>query len=210
MVKVIIADDHKLFREGLKQILKDEPDIKVVDEAGTGQEALYKIEKHDVHILILDISMPGLSGLDVLKQLKSSKSKAAVLVLSMYPEEQYALRAIKLGASGYITKASASDELILAIRKISKGGTYISSSIAEKLIFSLKNDSEPHLHHKLSDREFQILQLIASGKTMTQIADELCLSVKTISTYRSRILEKMNMKGNAELIHYAIKHNLID
>ncbi len=209
MVKIIIADDHKLFREGLKQILKDEPDIIIVEEASTGQEVLYKIEKSDVDILILDISMPGLSGLDVLKQLKSSKSKFSILVLSMYPEEQYALRAIKLGASGYITKASASDELILAIRKISKGGTYISSSIAEKLIFSLKDDSESHPHHKLSDREFQILQLVASGKTMTQIADELCLSVKTISTYRSRILEKMNMKSNAELIHYALKHNII-
>lgn len=209
MVRVIIADDHKMFRDGLKQILKEDPDIIVVDEAGNGQEALDKIYKSDFDILLLDISMPGLSGLDVLRQLKAQKSKISILILSMYPEEQYALRAIKSGASGYITKSSASDELIHAIKKISEGGTYISSSIAERLLFSIKDSSEALPHQKLSDREFQILKLIASGKTITQVADELYLSVKTISTYRSRILEKMDMKSNAELIHYALKHNLL-
>ncbi len=210
MVKVIIADDHKMFREGLKQILREAPDIAVIDEAGSGQEALNKIYNSDFDLLILDISMPGLSGLDVLKELKANKSRLSVLILSMYPEEQYALRAIKMGASGYITKASASDELIGAIRKISAGGTYISSSIAEKLLFSLKGDAEKLPHEALSNREYQIFNMIASGKTTSQIADELCLSIKTISTYRSRILDKMNMKSNAELIHYAVKHNLIE
>lgn len=198
-----------MFREGLKQILSETSDIVVADEAGNGQEVLDKIYKNDYDLLLLDISMPGLSGLDVLKELKANKSKLSILVLSMYPEEQYALRAIKYGASGYITKSSASDELIEAIRKISKGGTYISSAIAERLLFSIKDNSEKHLHEKLSDREYQILHMIASGKTASQIADELNLSIKTVSTYRSRILEKMNMKTTAELIHYTIKHNLL-
>lgn len=211
MIKVIIADDHKMFLQGLKQILREAPDIVVVDEAGNGQEALNKIyANNNIDLLILDISMPGLSGLDVIKELRSNKSRISILILSMYPEEQYALRAIKAGASGYITKASAPEELIEAIRKISKGGTYISSSIAEKLLFSLKGDSEKLLHEALSNREYQILKMIASGKTVSQIADELFLSVKTISTYRTRILEKMNMKSNAELIHYAIKHKLLE
>jgi len=210
MIKVIIADDHKMFREGLKQILREYPDIIVIDEAGSGQEVLYKIYNNDFDLLILDISMPGLSGLDVLKELKSNKSGISILILSMYPEEQYALRAIKAGASGYMTKANTPDELIQAIRKISSGGTYISSSIAEKLLFSLKGDAEKLYHETLSNREYQIFKMIASGKTLSQIADELCLSIKTVSTYRARILEKMNMKNNAELIHYAIKHNLLD
>lgn len=209
MIRVIIADDHKMFREGLKLILSEAPDIVVADEAGSGHEALEKIYKNEYDILLLDISMPGLSGLDVLKELKTNRAKLSILILSMYPEEQYALRAIKYGASGYITKSSAPDELIQAIRKISKGGTYISSEIAERLLFSIKDDSEKLLHEKLSDREYQILRLLATGKTVSQIADELCLSIKTISTYRTRILEKMNMKTTAELIHYAIKHNLI-
>lgn len=210
MIKVIIADDHKMFLQGLKQILREAPDIVVVDEAGNGQEALNKIyANNNIDLLILDISMPGLSGLDVIKELRSNKSRISILILSMYPEEQYALRAIKAGASGYITKASAPEELIEAIRKISKGGTYISSSIAERLLFSLKGDSEKLPHEALSNREYQILKMMASGKTVSQIADELFLSVKTISTYRTRILEKMNMKSNAELIHYAIKHKLI-
>lgn len=210
MIKVIIADDHKMFREGLKQILREAQDIAIVDEAESGQETLNKIYNNGFDLLILDIAMPGLSGLDVLKELKANKSRLSILILSMYPEEQYALRAIKAGASGYITKASAPDELIEAIRKISRGGTYISSSIAEKLLFSLKDDSEKLPHEALSNREYQILKMIASGKTASQIADELCLSIKTISTYRARILEKMNLKNNAELIHYAIKHNLIE
>lgn len=209
MIRLIIADDHKMFREGLKLILSEAPDIVVADEASSGHEALEKIYKNEYDILLLDISMPGLSGLDVLKELKTNRAKLSILILSMYPEEQYALRAIKYGASGYITKSSAPDELIQAIRKISKGGTYISSEIAERLLFSIKDDSEKLLHEKLSDREYQIFRLLATGKTVSQIADELCLSIKTISTYRTRILEKMNMKTTAELIHYAIKHNLI-
>jgi len=209
MIKVFIVDDHKLFREGLKQILKEESDILVVGEAGSGHEALNKILNLDIDIIIMDISMPGQSGIEVLKQLHALKCKPSVLVLSMYPEEQYALRTIKLGASGYITKASAPEELIIALRKIANGGTYISHTIAEKLLFSLKENPEEQPHNKLSDREYQIFLSIASGKKITQIADELCLSVKTVSTYRMRILEKMNMKTNADLIHYALKHNLL-
>jgi DNA-binding NarL/FixJ family response regulator len=209
MIKIIIADDHAIFREGLRQILEDVPDLEVAGEASHGPELLEKIAHNDYNLLILDIAMPGLSGLDILKQLKSQKKMLRVLVLSMYPEEQYAIRAIKAGASGYLTKASASEELIAAIRKISKGGRYISSSIAERLLFELEPEGDRPLHERLSDREYQILCLIASGKTVRGIADKLNLSVKTISTHRVHILEKMKMKTNAQLTNYTLKHNLI-
>ncbi|MCX8030889.1 MAG: response regulator transcription factor [Thermodesulfovibrionales bacterium] len=199
-----------MFREGLKQILSEAPDIIVVDEAGTGQEVLDKIFKNSYDLLILDISMPGISGLEVLKAIKANKIKISILILSMYPEEQYALRAIKYGAAGYITKSSASDELIHAIRKISKGGTYISATIAERLLFSIKDNEEKQPHEKLSDREYQILEMLVKGKTISQIAEELNLSIKTVSTHRSRILEKMNLRTTAELIHYAIKNNIFN
>ncbi|MBI5583262.1 MAG: response regulator transcription factor [Deltaproteobacteria bacterium] len=209
MISLFIADDHAIFREGLRQIFEDVPDIVVADEASTGQEVLEKVAKNEYDLLLLDIAMPGLSGLDTLKLLKSQKPKLRVLVLSMYPEEQYAVRAIKAGASGYITKASASEELIGAIRKISGGGRYISASIAEKLLFDLVPETDRPLHARLSDREYQILCLIARGRTVSDIADELYLSVKTVSTHRTHILEKMRLKTNAELTNYALKYGLV-
>jgi DNA-binding NarL/FixJ family response regulator len=209
MTRVLIADDHAIFREGLRQILEDIEDLQVVDEASRGQEVLDKIEKNDYDLILLDIAMPGLSGLETMKLIKGRKPKMKVLILSMYPEDQYAVRAIKAGASGYITKASASEELLGAIRKVLSGGKYITSSVADKLLSDLGPDSGNPLHELLSDREYQVLCLIASGKTVSEIADQLALSVKTVSTHRVHILEKMKMKTNAELTNYAIKQNLV-
>ncbi len=209
MTRILMADDHAIFREGLRQILEDVPDLVVVDEASRGQEVLDKVSKKDYDLLLLDIAMPGLSGLDTLKLLKSQKPNLRVLILSMYPEDQYAIRAMKAGAYGYIAKASASEELIQAIRKVSRGEKYFSSSIAEKLLSDFQPDPEQPLHERLSDREYQIICMIGRGKTVSEIADALALSVKTVSTHRMHILEKMQMKTNAELTNYAIKHNLV-
>jgi len=210
MIKILIADDHPIVRKGLKDIIEEIPDMAVGGEASNGQEALEKVRKGDFDIVVLDISMPGGNGLDILKQLKDEKPELSVLVLSMYPEEQYAVRVLRAGASGYLTKESAPEELIAAIRKASTGGKYISSSLAEKLAFDLEIDAEKPLHETLSDREYQVMRMIASGKTGKEIGEELFLSVKTISTYRARILEKMEMKSNAELTHYAIKYRLVE
>jgi len=210
MIRILIADDHAIFRHVLRQILEENSDMSVDGEASNGQDVLDQIWRNDFDLLLLDINMPGMSGLETLKQLKAQKPKLKVLVLSMYPEEQYAIRALKAGASGYITKASASEELIEAIRKVSQGGKYVSASLAEKLILDFESDIDRLPHELLSDREFEVLCMIASGKTVSQIAEELCLSVKTVSTHRVRILEKMRMKNNAELTNYAIKHELID
>lgn len=210
MIKILIADDHRIVREGLKQILAETPDMVVADEASNGQEVMEKIWENDYDVLLLDISMPGRSGLDILKQLKSERPKIAVLVLSMYSEEQYAMRALRAGASGYMTKESAPDELIDAIRKVSKGRKYISPTVAEKLAFSLEVGDERPPHETLSDREFQVMCMIASGRTIKDISTELSLSVKTVSTYRTRILEKMRMRNNAELTHYAIQNRLVE
>ncbi len=209
MIRILIADDHAIFREGLRQILEDDPGMVVADEASDGREVMDKVSKNDYDLLVLDIAMPGLNGLDTLKLLKSHKPELRVLILSMYPEEQYALRAIKAGASGYITKSSASEELIGAIKKVLKGGRYTSASIAERLLFDFEPEPDRPVHEKLSDREYQIFRMIAMGKTVGEIAGELFLSVKTISTHRVHILEKMKMKNNAELTNYAIKHDLI-
>ncbi len=208
-IKILIADDHPIVRAGFKQVISDMPDMLVADEAGNGQEVLNLIGKKDYDLVLLDISMPGRSGLEVLKDLKSEKPKLPVLILSIYPEEQYAVRALRAGASGYMTKASAANELIAAIRKISAGGKYISASLAEKLAFYLDGDATRPPHETLSDREYQVMLMIASGKTVTEIADELCLSVKTISTYRTHILEKMKMKNNAEITLYAVQNKLV-
>ena len=210
MIKILIADDHAVVREGLKQIISETPDMRVTDEANNGQEVLNKVSEQHYDVVLLDIAMPGRSGLDVLKQLKSKKPKLPVLMLSVHPEEQYAVRTLKAGASGYLTKGSATDELIAAIRKISTGKKYVSSSLAEKLAFDLDMDHEKPRHEILSDREYQVMSMIASGKTVKEIADELSLSVQTISTYRSRILEKMKMKNNAEIIYYAVKQGLVE
>jgi len=209
MTRVLIADDHAIFREGLRQILEDVADLQVVEEASRGQEVLDKIEKNDYDLILLDIAMPGLSGLETLKLIKGRRPKMKVLILSMYPEEQYAVRAIKAGASGYITKAGASEELIGAIRKVLSGGKYITPSVADKLFSDLEPEPGHPLHELLSDREYQVLCLIASGKTVSEIADRLALSVKTVSTHRVHILEKMKMKTNAELTNYAIKQSLV-
>ncbi len=210
MIKIIIADDHPIVRAGMKQIISEASDLVVADEAGDGHKLLSKTRAADFDVVILDISMPHIDGLDVLKQLKIEKPKLPVIVLSIHPEDQYALRVLKAGAAGYVTKASAPDELINAIRKVNRGGKYISSAIAEKLAFQLDASFEEMPHESLSDREYQVLCMLASGKTVTEMAAELALSVKTISTYRARILEKMDMKNNAELIHYAIQNQLVD
>jgi len=209
MIKILIADDHVIVREGLKKIIADEIDMTVADEAGNGQEALEKVWAYNYDVVLLDISMPGRSGLDILKQVKSEKPELPVLILSMHPEEQYAVRVLKAGASGYLTKESAPDELITAIRKVSSGRKYVTASLAEKLAFDLGSNTEKQLHEILSDREFQVMCKIANGKTVKDIGDELSLSVKTISTYRTRILEKMKMKNNAQLTHYAIQNKLV-
>jgi len=210
MIRILIADDHPLFREGLRHILAGCPDFTVADEASNGQEVLEKVSNNECDMVLLDIAMPGTPGLEVLKRLKIEKPKLPVLVLSMYPEEQYAVRVIKAGASGYLTKESASEELITAIRRISGGRKYITASIAERLADDVEPTAEKPLHDTLSDRELEVFRMIAAGKTTIQMAEGLFLSVKTISTYRARILDKMQMKTNAELIHYAIKHNMFD
>lgn len=210
MIRALIADDHAVVRQGLKQILGDTPEMLVAGEATNGQEVLDKVRAETWDVVVLDISMPDRSGLDILKQLRSERPKLPVLVLSMHSEDQYAMRVLKAGASGYLTKDSAPDELVNAIRKVVSGGRYVSSFLAEKLAFEIGTDSSRLPHETLSDREFQVLRLIAAGKSVTEIAAQLCLSVKTVSTYRTRMLEKMNLRTNVELIHYAIRHHLID
>ncbi|MCU0531387.1 MAG: response regulator transcription factor [Syntrophales bacterium] len=208
-IRILIADDHPIVREGYKKILMSQPDMDVTGEAGNGQEVLDLIQKKDFDLILLDISMPGRSGLEILKELKGQKPHLPVMILSIYPEEQYAVRAFRDGASGYLTKASTPKELISAIRKVSQGGRYVTEALAEKLTYFLHGDVEKAPHEKLSDREYQVMLLIASGKTVTQIADELCLSVKTISTYRRHILEKMQFTTNAEITMYAIQNKLL-
>jgi DNA-binding NarL/FixJ family response regulator len=210
MIKILIADDHAIVRKGLKQILAEMPDKVTTDEANNGQEVLQKVWEKDYDMVLLDISMPGRSGLDVLKQLKSDKPSLKVLVLSMHPEEQYAVRAFKAGAAGYLTKESTPLELIEALKKVSQGKKYVSSSLAETLACHLETASEKPLHETLSNREYEVMCMIASGKTVKEIAHELSLSVKTISTYRTRVLEKMKMKNNAQLTHYTIQKRLVN
>jgi two-component system, NarL family, invasion response regulator UvrY len=208
-MKILLADDHAVVRHGLKQILTDAFKRATYGEARNAQEALDLIWKQDWDVVVLDITMPGRSGLDVLREIKQSKPRLPVLVLSMHPENQFAVRVLKCGASGYMTKESAPDELVGAVKKVLAGGRYVSNALAENLAASL-SASQKAPQELLSNREFQVLRLIASGKMVTDIARELSLSVKTISTYRSRILEKMGMKNNAELMHYAIQHRLVE
>ena len=209
MIKILVADDHAVVRNGLKQIVSDTPDMIVAAEASNGQEVLNKALEDDYDMVLLDITMPDRSGLDILKEIESQKPELPVLILSMHPEEQYAVRALKAGAAGYLTKESAPEELIKAMRMVSGGGKYVTESLAEKLASVLENSTEEPLHQSLSDREYQILCMIASGKHVKQIANELFLSTKTISTYRSRILRKMNMNNNIELTRYAIQNLLV-
>ncbi|MCP4726610.1 MAG: response regulator transcription factor [bacterium] len=209
MNNVLLADDHKIVRKGLKAIIEKHSDFIVAGEASNGQEALNMCFETEYDIIVLDISMPGRDGLDILAELRKTFKNIRVLMLSMYPEEQFAVRAFKAGASGYLNKDSAPDELIDALIKISQGGKYISLAIAEKLAFDMDRFSDKAPHESLSDREFQVLCLIAQGMTVTDIGGKLSLSVKTISTYRANILEKMRMKTNAELTLYAVKSNLV-
>jgi DNA-binding NarL/FixJ family response regulator len=210
MIKVVVVDDHAVVREGLKRIISENPGMAVTGEAGDGHEALRIIKAEPCDVVLLDITMPNKSGLDVLKELHAESPRLPVLVLSMHSEDQYAVRVLRAGAAGYLTKESAPAKLVQAIRKVVRGGKYVSPTLAEKLVFNLESNSQRQPHEILSDREYQVLCLIASGKTVTQVADELALSVKTISTYRVRLLEKLNMKNNAELTRYAIKEGLVD
>jgi len=210
MIKILVADDHVIVRQGLKQIVADTHDIVVAGEASDGHEVLGQVLKNDYDVVLLDITMPGRSGVDILKELKSRKPDLPVLVLSVHPEEQYAVRLLKAGAAGYLPKECVSEELIAAIRKVSLGGKYVSPYMAEKLAFDLETGAEKLPHQALSDREYQVMCMIASGKTVKEIAEELLLSTKTISTYRTRILLKMRMKNNAELIRYAIENRLLN
>lgn len=210
IMKVLIADDHAIVRQGLRLILSEEFSRIVFGEARNGQEVIDQVWKQDWDIVVLDITMPGRSGLDVLKELKQLRPKLPVLILSMHSEDQFGMRALKAGAAGYMTKENVPEELVKAIKKALSGGKYISPGLAEELAFNLEEDSGRPLHEKLSDREFQVMRMIASGTTVKDIAKELALSIKTISTYRTRVLEKLKMKSNAELTHYAVKNKLVD
>jgi DNA-binding NarL/FixJ family response regulator len=210
MIKVLIADDHSVVRQGIRQILRDVPELTAVGEASSGEQTLEKLRKEEWDLVIMDISMPGRNGLEILKLLQHERPKLPVLVLSMHSEDQFAVRMLKAGAAGYLTKESAPDELVKAIRKIITGGRYVSPSLAEKLAFNMHPQSDRQPHEILSDREFQVMRMLAQGKTVKEIGEELTLSVKTISTYRARVLEKLKLRTNAQLIHYAIQNGLID
>ncbi|AOY98388.1 DNA-binding response regulator [Cupriavidus sp. USMAHM13] len=210
MIRVLIADDHEIVRAGLRQFIADEPDIQVTGEAGSGDEVMALLRNAEFDVVVLDISMPQRNGIDVLKLLRQRFADLPVLILSTYPEDQYAINLIRVGASGYLTKESAADELVKAIRTVVQGRRYVSAAVAELLIGGLGKPTEQSMHQSLSEREFQIFCKLSRGQTVSVIADELFLSVKTVSTYRSRILEKMGMKTNADLTYYAIKNGLVE
>ena len=209
-IRVFIADDHAIVREGLKQILAEQGDIVVAGEAENGLDAVKLFRKSRCHVVLLDISMPDRNGIEVLKQIKQERPELAVLMLSMHREDQYAIRALRAGAAGYLTKQSAPRELVTAIRQVAGGQKYVSATLAQALASQVGADHEAAAHDNLSDREFQTLTMIASGKTVSEIARELSLSVKTVSEYRARLLVKMNLKTSAELTHYAIRNQLVD
>jgi two-component system, NarL family, invasion response regulator UvrY len=210
MIQILIADDHAIVRAGLKQLIADSDDMAVTGEAVDGVEALDLVANNKYDVVVLDLSMPGRGGLDALKQMHAQHPQLPILVLSMYQEEQYAVRVLKAGAAGYLTKASAPDELVNAIRRIASGRKYISEQLAETLAQDLGHAMDDEPHKTLSDREYQVMSLIASGKTVSEIAVQLTLSVKTVSTYRERILTKMRLKNNAELTHYVINNKLLE
>jgi len=210
MINVLIADDHALIREGLKKTLSGETDMTLIGAANNIAELFKKLEQLVVNIVLLDITMPGESGLDALKELRQKYPQIPVLILSFHPEQRFAVRALKAGASGYITKQSATEELVLAIRKIVSGGKYVSASLAEELATELDMQSGKLPHETLSDREFQVMRLIAAGKKSSEIAEELAVTMSTVNTYRMRIFEKMNIQSNVELARYALEHGLIE
>ncbi len=209
-MQILIADDHAIVRRGLKQILDEEPGLAFVSEAEDGQSVLEMSRHQTWDLVILDINLPGRSGLDILNELHYCYPNLPVLILSMYPEDQYALRVLKAGASGYLNKQSAPEELIKAIKKIRSGGKYFSEAVMERLVSLYDAKQEKPVHEILSDREFQVMVMIASGKTLSEIGENLALSIKTVSTYRKRILTKLYMKNNAELTHFALKNNLVE
>jgi two-component system invasion response regulator UvrY len=209
MISVFIADDHAIIRQGLKQILSDTADIRLAGEAATGQEALQMVRSETCDVLVLDLNMPGISGLEILSVLRQERPDLPVLVLSIHAEDQYAVRCLKAGAAGYLTKESAPEELVKAIRQVVAGGKYVSLEMAESLAMRLNKTGDRPRHETLSDREFQVLQLMGAGKSPTEIAAALSLSVKTVSTYRARILKKLALKSSAEIIQYAIQNRLV-
>ena len=209
MTRIVVADDHAIVREGLKQILAGQPDFEVVSEASDGHEVMKRVRELDFDVLLLDMSMPGKSGVELIKQVKAEKPKLRILVLTMHEEHQYAVRAIRAGASGYLTKEGASAQLVTALRKVASGGAYISAEVAEQLALNAMPDSQGPLHGTLSDREFQVFRMIAEGRSVSEIAERLNLSVKTVSTHKSNVLQKMNMTTSGELIRYALEHDLV-
>ena len=210
MIRLVIADDHTIVREGLKQLLSAADDLQVIAEACDGQEVLQRVRELDFDVLLLDLSMPGRNGMELIKQVHVEKPKLRVLVLTMHEEQQYAVRAIKSGASGYLTKESASAQLLTAIRKVAAGGAFISAEVAEQLALGAMPQADGPVHATLSDREYQVFQLIVAGIPVGEIAAQLSLSVKTVSTHKARLMQKMNMSSQADLIRYAISHRLVD
>jgi len=208
MIRVVIADDHTILREGLRQLLGASADVEVVAEAADGHEVLARVRNLDFDVLLLDMSMPGKSGIELIKHVKSEKPKLRVLVLSMHEETQYAVRAIKAGASGYVTKDSAGTQLVTAIRRVAGGGAFITPEVAEQLALGAMPGAEGPAHQRLSDREFEVFQLLVAGETVTDIASKLNLSGKTVSTHKARLMEKLGIDNQADLVRYAMKHGL--
>ena len=210
MIRIVVADDHTIVREGLKQLLSAPGDLEVVAEARDGHEVMQRVRQLDFDVLLLDMSMPGKSGIELVKQVRGEKPKLRILVLSMHEEQQYAVRAIRAGAAGYLTKEGASAELVAAIRKVASGGAYISGAVAEQLALGAMPDAQGPLHGSLSDREFQVFRMIAEGKSVSDIAARLNLSVKTVSTHKANLMQKMNMRNTGELMRYAINQRLVE
>ena len=210
MIRIVVCDDHAIVREGLKGILAAQADFQVVAEASDGHEALKRVRELEFDVLLLDMSMPGKSGVELIKQVKAEKPKLRILVLTMHEEHQYAVRAIRAGASGYLTKEGASAQLVTALRRVASGGAYISAEVAEQLALGAMPDANAAPHEKLSDREFQVFRMIAEGKSVSEIADRLNLSVKTVSTHKANVLSKMGMTTQGELIRYALENGLVE
>lgn len=210
MIEILLADDHAIVRDGLRQIIADTDDLSVAGEAVNGSEVIARVRERNWDVLLLDISMPGKNGLELIKQIKIERPKMPILILSMHDEEQYALRALRAGAAGYLTKDSDARQLLAVIRKVAGGGVYLSPAMAERMARELMPATEAPPHTLLSDREYQIFELIVRGDSLTSIAERLCLSIKTVSTHKSNLLQKMNMSNQAELIRYAIRHGLAD
>jgi DNA-binding NarL/FixJ family response regulator len=210
LIRIVLADDHTIVREGLKQLLQAADGLEIVGEARDGHEAMKAVRELDFDLLLLDMSMPGKSGIELIKQVRAEKPKLRILILSMHEERQYAIRAIRAGASGYLTKESASRQLVEAIRKVASGGAFISAEVAEQLALGAMPDAKGALHESLSDREFQVFRMLAEGKSVSDIAERLHLSVKTVSTHKANILQKMRMETVGDLIRYALAHRLVE